>query len=252
MRQAAGRRFSFVPADSWAQAVELIRSRPVELAVIDPALEGQPRTHEIERIGILFPSLPRILYATLSPEMALVLLKLGHAGIRDLVVAGHDDQPEKLSDMLVTAAARAVSRKLIDEIADLLAGWPGELRWAIETILRDPEGLHSVGDLAARAKMDRRTCTRWFTRANLPPPSVVLMVVRVVYAHRLLQDPGYTVEDVASKLGYKPRSLVQNFKEVFGMTPGEVRVSLTPDEAVETVRDRYLRTALPGPLASVS
>jgi AraC-like DNA-binding protein len=79
----------------------------------------------------------------------------------------------------------------------------------------------------------------------------MLMVVRVVYAHRLLQDPGFTVEDVAAKLSYKPRSLVQNFKDVFGMSPGGVRVSLTPDEAVAMVREQYFRPSS-RPLASVS
>ncbi len=100
--------------------------------------------------------------------------------------------------------------------------------------------------------MDRRTCVRWFAKAHLPPPSVMLMVFRVAYAHRLLQDPGYTVEDVATKLGYaKVRSFAQNVKEVFGMTPGELRVSLTPDEAIAMVRERFFRSAA-DQLANVS
>jgi len=67
------------------------------------------------------------------------------------------------------------------------------------------------------------------------------MVLRVLYAHRLLQDPGYTVEDVASKLGYsQTRTLAQNVKEVFGLTPGELRIVLSQEEAVSVVRERYL------------
>jgi transcriptional regulator GlxA family with amidase domain len=70
------------------------------------------------------------------------------------------------------------------------------------------------------------------------------MVLRVIYAHRLLQDPGYTVEDVATKLGYaQTRSLAQNVKEVLGMTPGELRVSLTPEDALHRVRERYFTPA---------
>jgi AraC-like DNA-binding protein len=66
------------------------------------------------------------------------------------------------------------------------------------------------------------------------------MVFRVVYAHRLLQDPGYTVEDVAAKLGYsKARSFAAHAKEVFGMTPGELRVSLSPEEVIEFVRAQF-------------
>ena len=68
----------------------------------------------------------------------------------------------------------------------------------------------------------------------------MLMVLRAVYAHRLLQDPGYTVEDVAARLGYaQTRTFTQNVKEALGMTPGELRVSLSPDEILAIVRERY-------------
>lgn len=240
LRSAAGGRFALQVATTWEGAVETIRRQPVEMAVLDPALEEPPRTHEIERIGVLFPSLPRIALAELTPGMVPVLLRLGVVGIREVILAGHDDHPSQVIETLTTAAARAVSRRLIDDLQESLAEWPDELRWAVETVLREPAQLHSVRDLAARARMDRRTCVRWFARANLPPPSVMLTVFRVVYAHRLLQDPGYTIEDVAAKLGYaKVRSFTQNVKDVFGMTPGELRVSLTADEAVDLVRERF-------------
>lgn len=242
LRAAGNGRFTFRIAGGWEDTVDTIRREPVELLVLDPALEGAPRAQEIERVGVLFPSLPRILYTELAPGVVPVLLRLGQDGIREVIVRGYDDHGGRINEILLRAAARAISHRLIQELKDLLAAWPGELRWAIEAMLREPAELHTVQDLAARARMDRRTCARWFTKANLPPPGTMLTVFRVVYAHRLLQDPGYTVEDVAAKLGYaKVRSFVQNVKEVFQMTPGEARVSLTPDEALESVRERYLR-----------
>jgi transcriptional regulator GlxA family with amidase domain len=100
--------------------------------------------------------------------------------------------------------------------------------------------------------MDRRTCLRWFAKAKLPPPRVVLMALRVAYAHRLLQDPGYTVEDVAAKLGYpKPRPFASHVKEVFGMTPAELRVSLTAENALRLVRERIL-SGKPSQLKKIS
>lgn len=253
LQRAAGQRFTFVAAREWVGAIEAIRHQPLEVAVVDPGLEGIPRAHEIERMRVLFPSLPLVLYTRLSPAMVPVLLQLGQAGIREVVLAGHDDHPDRLRSLLVEEAAGSVSRRLIHEIGDLLAGCPGELRWTIETAIREPVTLHTVGDLARRARMDRRTCARWFTKAGLPPPSVMLTVFRVAYAHRLLQDPGYTVEDVATKLGYaKTRSFAQNVKEVFGMTPGELRVSLTPDEALRIVRERYFARMAAAALAGIA
>ena len=244
LRRAAGIRFQFMAARSWEEVVEIILSQPVEMAVVNPALSGEARTQEIERIRVLFPSLPLILYGELSPTMARILLKLGNAGIKEAVIAGYDDHPAALGKLLAAEATRAVSGELVSTILKSLEWCPGELRWAIETIIREPGSVQSVQDLADRARMDRRTCGRWFVRAGLPPPSVMLMVLRVLYAHRLLQDPGYTVEDVASKLGYtRTRTLAQNVREVFGLTPRELRIVLSKDEAVDIVRHRYLDKA---------
>lgn len=245
LQLAAGRRFGFLPVRTWDDAVSAVLRRPVELAVADPSLEGPPRPQGIERLHALFPSMPVILYATLSPELAPVLLQLGRSGVRRVLVERHDDHPQRLADALISEAAHAVSRRLIDAIGDLLAACPPQLRWAIEIVLREPAEVQSVQALADRARMDRRTCVRWFARAKLPPPSQTLSALRVVYAHRLLQDPGYTVEDVAARLGYgQTRSLTMNMKDVLGVTPGEARVSLTPDEVLHLVRMRYFsRTA---------
>jgi len=240
LRRAAGQRFTFCWAENWSCALDSIRNQPVEMAVVDPGLDGEPRSQEVERLRVLFPSLPLILYAKLSPAIVPVLLRVGEAGIRQVLLDGYDDHPARLSDALVDEAARVLSRQLMVEIDDVLEGFPRELKWALETMVREPGSFHTVQDLADRARMDRRTCTRWFTKAHLPPPSVMLTVIRVVYAHRLLQDPGYTVEDVAAKLGYaKPRSFAVHVRDVFGMTPGDLRVSLAPDEAVRIVRSRY-------------
>jgi transcriptional regulator GlxA family with amidase domain len=67
-----------------------------------------------------------------------------------------------------------------------------------------------------------------------------MVLTRLLYAHRLLLDPGYTVEDVALKLGYsKTKTLQMHLRAVFGLTAGELRVSLSTEEALEVVTHRY-------------
>ena len=75
LRRAAGHKFRFVAACSWDEAVESILSQPIEMAVVNPGLSGEPRTQEIERVHVLFPSLPLILYGELSPTIARILLR---------------------------------------------------------------------------------------------------------------------------------------------------------------------------------
>jgi AraC-like DNA-binding protein len=69
---------------------------------------------------------------------------------------------------------------------------------------------------------------------------MVMVLTRLLYAHRLLLDPGYTVEDVALKLGYsKTKTLQMHLRAVFGVTAGGLRVSLSTEEALMIVTDRY-------------
>jgi len=240
VERAARPPFRVLHARDWEATMNAILRHPVEIGVLDPALEGTPRSQEIERLRVLFPSLSLMVYASLAPALAPVLLALGEAGIRCVVLANHDDHPERLHQLISAQAGQAVSRQLFHAFDDLLADWPATLRQATEAAIREPTAFLSVEDLASRAAMSRRTCVRWFAKAQLPPPHETLTVLRVVFAHRLLQDPGYTIEDVALRLGYRQtKSFAQNVKDVLGMTATELRVSLSPAQAVSMVRERY-------------
>jgi AraC-like DNA-binding protein len=242
LRQAASYRYTIVSVQAWSAVVTTIRQRPVEIAVVDPALEGPVRAREIERLRVLFPSLPLVLYSRLTPDLPQVLLRLGQLGVRTVLLAGHEDHPARMREALTEEGTRILSRQLLGEMGDLLEDLPGELRWVIEAIVRAPAEFQTVQELADRARMDRRTCARWFARVNLPPPSTMLTVLRALYAHRLLQDPGFTVEDVAARLGYlRARSLTRSIKEIFGMTPAEIRLSLSADDALSLVRRRFFK-----------
>jgi len=129
----------------------------------------------------------------------------------------------------------------LDQLADALAPLPSELRWVLEEALRSPGEVQTVGQVAARARVDRRTCERWFTRVGLPSPRQFLCAARVLYAQRLLQDPGFTIEDVATRLGYaQTKTLQLHARAYLGLTAGEMRLSLDADEALARVVRRFL------------
>src|SRR2546427_11453613 len=240
LRRATAARFTFVHAAHWGEALAIIRSRPVEVAVVDPLLSGEPRALEIERLRLLFPSLPLILYRSLPPQLASVLVVLGQCGIRHVVFSRFDDHPTRLRQVLEAESAGAASRQLLDQLAGHLAPLPTELRWVREEALRAPGQVQTVQHLAARARVDRRTCERWFSRVGLPSPRQFLAAARVLYAHRLLQDPGFTIEDVAQRLGYmQVKTLQQQALTSLGLTAGEMRLSLSPQEALERLTRRF-------------
>lgn len=240
LRTADSKLYEFIGLSAWAEAIDIIRQQPIEAAVLDPMFGEVPHTREIERLRLLFPSLPVLLYTTLSPETAGVLLELGRIGIRRVIFARFDDAPASLRAVLRDELEESASRKVIQALEGLLEGLPGRVRYTLESMLYAPPDAGSVTALADRMGVQRRTCERWFAKMGLPSPRMVLVLARLLYAHRLLQDPGYTVEDVAVKLGYgKTRSLQNQFKEVFGLTAGELRLSLTVEEALALITKRY-------------
>jgi len=240
LRRAAAPRFPVVHGRDWDDALATIRTRPVELAAVDPQLEGSPSAHEIARLRMLFPSLPLIVYTALSPATAAVLLALGHSGIQAVVFNRLDDHPARLREVLALEEARSASRQLLDQLTAVLAPLPSELRWVVEEVLRAPADLQTVQQVAARARVDRRTFERWFARLGLPSPRHFLAAARVLYAHRLLQDPGFTVEDVAQRLGYaQTKTLQQHARAYLGLTAGEMRLTLEPRQALERIAQGF-------------
>ena len=159
LRRAAGSRFSVAQVSTWDDVLISIRSRPVELAVVDPLLSGHARSQEIERLRVLFPSLPLILYTTLTPRTAGVLLALGQRGIQHAVFANYDDHPTRLREVLGQEEARSSSRQLLDQLADALAPLPSELRWVLEEALRSPGFGLSVANSRRLLMCSRRSMT---------------------------------------------------------------------------------------------
>ncbi len=234
-------RFQWVAVNGWPEAVEVIRAKPIDMAVVDPLLTGgTPRPHGIERLRLFFPSLPLLVYTDLTPANAAVLLQLGRAGIRRVIVHRFEDAPGALRAALLSELEQSASQQVMQALEPTLRELPSELREALDLMLHTPGDGPTVTALADRAQLTRRTCERWFTKVGLPSPRMVMVLIRLLYAHRLLLDPGYTVEDVALKLGYsKTKTLQMHLRAVFGYTAGELRVSLGSEDALGIVTQRY-------------
>ena len=248
LRGAVAPRFVTAHAPSWDEALQTIRERPVEIAVVDPALGGIASGQEIERLHVLFPSLRLILYTMMTPQLAPVLLRLGPCGIRQVALRGVDDHPERLHKLVEEEALNTASNRLVEQLTPALVSLPSELRWVLEDAIRSAGAVQTIQQIAARARVDRGTCARWFARAGLPSPRHILAAARVLYAHRLLKDPGFTIEDVAKRLGYaQTKTLQQHARTYLGLTAGEMRLSLTAEEATARIVQRFLTPALAAP-----
>src|ERR1041384_197345 len=133
LRTAVGATFSLARAATWDDALETIRGRPVEIAVVDPMLGGA-RGQEVERLRVLFPSLPLILYTPMmTPELAPALLAMGKCGITQVVLSRTEDHPARLRELLGAEALHATSNRLLAQLTMALAPLPPALRWCWRT-----------------------------------------------------------------------------------------------------------------------
>src|SRR5207247_6592036 len=112
----------------WREAVEAIRAKRVEMAVVDPLLGGTtPKTHGIGRLRQFFPSLPLLVYTELAPATAGVLLELGSAGIRRVVVHRFEDAPGSLRNALVAEFEQSAAQVVIQGLTHIPADHPPRL-----------------------------------------------------------------------------------------------------------------------------
>src|SRR3989454_221356 len=137
-------------------------------------------------------------------------------------------------DALATIRTRPV------ELAAVDARRQSEGRGVGEEGRRPPAERQTVQRVAARARVDRRTFERWFARLRLPSPRHFLAAARVLYAHRLLQDPGFTIDDVAQRLGYaQTKTLQLHARAYLGLTAGEMRLTLEPRQALARIAQGF-------------
>ena len=74
---------------------------------------------------------------------------------------------------------------------------------------------------------------RYFDAVKLGSAKKLLIAARMSRGLTYLRDPGYSVREVATKLGYRhPRIFTAHVLDVFEMTPSRLRSRLSEDDAL--------------------
>src|SRR5262245_39552313 len=160
LRGAVAPRFSVAHASTWDSALETIRSRPVEIAVVDPALGGAAGGQEIERVHLRFPSLRLLLDTAMAPQLAPVLLTVGPFGVCQVVIVGLEVDPGVLSSLVASNPVAADSCRSLNQVTAALATLPLVLQWILKESLRAPSVVHTTEQVPAHARVVRGTCGR--------------------------------------------------------------------------------------------
>lgn len=137
-------------------------------------------------------------------------------------------------DTVERARGNPLKKKVLDVLRPQLSRLPIMLGPIMDEMFESPHRYASAQDVALRAEMSTVRLYRHFGLAGLGSPKRLLRAAKLLQACAYLGDRGYSVRDVAKKVGYRnPRLFGEHTVEVFGLTPSRVRTHLTQDEAVK-------------------
>lgn len=233
LRIVVGHEHTLVAVDNWGELDTAIRGRPIDVAVVDPRLDGSVQSEEIQTLLVQYPSLPVVLYTSLTPETLRVTVELARYGLPQVVLRGFDDEPQRFRALLEGQPARAVETGVLRRLASQLGKAPLPLARAIGEMFLAPHTFQSVDDLAAAATLSRRSLDRYLKKAGFAPARMLLTGARVARVYHYLRDPGFRIDDVTRKLAYpSPRLLARQVRAATGRTPSALRKTVEPEQFI--------------------
>ncbi len=225
---------SVTAASDWNALMEIARDRAIDIAFVDPRAAGSGGSSEIRGLLLMYPSLPVVLYSTLSPEAVRATAELAPLGVHQVLLRGFDDDPPRLRDTIDQLVFYGVGDALLQRLVPKVASGPPLLLRALVRLFREPQQFGSVSDLAAAASLSRRTLDRWLGRQGVASARTLIALARLARAYHYLRDPGCMAEDVARKMGYaSPRVFASQTREVTGLNPSVLRQVLSPEAFTE-------------------
>lgn len=245
LRAVCGGAHNVFAALDWEDVSGSMKRHPVDVIVVDPRFGGSasPTVAPILELRRSYPSTPFVMYTALDAQALPAIITLGRAGIQQLIILNVDDEPKQLCAIFERQPGAGLSDALFAALAPQLAQLPPDVAAAVERAIHTPSAFDSVPDLAAAAKVSRRTIYRECERAALASPRELLAASRALRAYALLRDGNMAIEDVADALRFSsPHHLAKTIRWACGMTTARARARIAPDEFVQMILTRVRPT----------
>jgi AraC-like DNA-binding protein len=223
----------------WDTLRATVQSRIVDVVVADPAIDGRVHTEDLALIREDYPSLPIVLYTTLSASAMQGVIQLARYGIEHVVLARIDDEPKRFLDLLEGVPGHALGDLMLRALREAIAQLPVTVSRAIEQLYRSPARFPGARELAEASGMTTRALYRHMAAAGMPSVKALVVSARLVRAYGYLRDPGRSVKEIAARVGYsRPWLLTKQMREYTGFVPSEVRTALAPEGFVSLLTTR--------------
>jgi len=243
-------------ASTWGALVSDLHHRRCDVAIVDPCAGGDHcapgRLNALTHAMALVPCIPVIGYVSVTASAIRVVQTLVRSGAPEIVIRGVDDS----LDAIALAVHRAVAARGWGSVASTieapLQALPLPVVTAIQAAFTHPEQVRSVADLAAGARMTRRSLDRWLARVGFCPARTVLSCARVNAAFQLLAGGSIRVAEAALLVGYtSSRSLTRDLRAISGCPAAEA-TRVSRDAFAATIGRRLVRRQRILPVACAS
>ena len=234
-------------ADSWETLETLIRVEPLSVVVFNPAADGTMDVARACRLIRRYGSIPFVAYVPLDAPFARGIAHMANDGLQDLVVVRANDSPARFRETLLRVSTVEELALLIALLQPWFRRLPATLAEALVTVLRQPHRYGSAEDVAALAGVTVSCLYRSFRAARLSSPKNFVVGARVFRGFLYLRDAGFSIRDVAAKLGYThPRIFAHQIECVLGQRPSRIRFSSDINEPVARFVDWFSAPVVAG------
>jgi AraC-like DNA-binding protein len=226
---------------SWGQLHDVVRTSGAEVAIIDPSADPVVSGLGIDTVRVLAAIVPVVVYGVLTPRMARFMSHTNASGVRQLVLHGIDDDPERFRQLIEGLGAADSDAVFVRSIIAALsaAAAPPALAAAIRLLFRAPRRFRTAEDLAAASGLSRRWVNECLSDAGLAPAGVLVMAARVWRAYHDLRMPGASVSGVATRLRYPDvKSFRRHARMCTGIPPSEWSARLTIEQCTACLATR--------------
>ena len=222
----------FLVAGSWKELDDIVRREPLDALIIDPSADGVVNVDAVAMLLNSYPSLPIVGYVMLNPTSFGAIAQLSRRGLSHVVLHRFGDSRERLQQTLARVRTHPPSLRLVRLLAPALRRVPLSLNRAIVEMFERPHRYTSVLDLAMTAQLPPVSVYRYLESVKLTSPKKLLIAAKMSRGLTYLRDPGYSVSEVATKLGYRhPRIFTAHALEVFELTPSRLRTRVSEEDA---------------------
>jgi transcriptional regulator GlxA family with amidase domain len=228
-----GSQHVLIPAGGWDELRTTVSQRVADVLVVDPIADGTARTDVIREIHRQYPSLPIVVYTTLTAATMRSILELGRSGIEHVVLNRFDDERRRFLELIERIPGQALSDEMLRLLAPELSKLPVTMVRAVERMFRSPGRFRNAQDLSAASGTLLRTLYRQLEMAGIHSPRLLVASARLLRVYALLRDPGRQIKEVAAKVGYHSQyQLTQHMRALTGHTPRTVRAYIEPEQFV--------------------